>query len=81
MVKEIFMVMMKGQHVALTTDHWSSISNTTLMAVTAHFIDDDWNLVSLSLGCTEHAGETTAVEFEKEIDSALNMYKLKMSSW
>jgi hypothetical protein len=78
-VKEILILMMDGQHVALTTDHWSSVANTTFMAVTAHFIDENWELVSLTLGCSEHVGETSAVECEKELEYAVTRYKLNLS--
>ena len=32
------------QRISLTTDSWTSIQRINYMAVTAHFIDDDWNL-------------------------------------
>ncbi|KAL6286254.1 hypothetical protein ACE6H2_010644 [Prunus campanulata] len=33
-----------SQRVSLTTDTWTSIQNVNYMALTAHFIDDGWNL-------------------------------------
>src|ERR1043165_1525135 len=39
--------------VALTTDCWTSIQNLSYMAITAHFIDNEWNyhkkIISFSL--------------------------------
>jgi hypothetical protein len=57
---------MKGCHVNLTIDHWMSKQNVNYVGLTAHWIDDDWNLHSLPLGMFLHEGGTTAnAVFEK----------------
>ncbi len=39
----------KGRRtISITTDTWTSNSHETFTAVTAHFIDDDWNLNSFA---------------------------------
>lgn len=35
---------LKGKRVSLTTDTWTSIQNINYMVLTAHFVDDSWNL-------------------------------------
>ena len=35
--------------VALTGDHWTSVSNDNYLGVTAHFIDNVWKLRSFAL--------------------------------
>lgn len=52
----------KSVAVCLTTDCWSSIENTSFMAITAHFFDTtDTQLKSFCLDCTEfddrHTGD------------------------
>ena len=32
------------QRICLTTDCWTSLQNISYMCLTAHFIDNDWNL-------------------------------------
>ena len=33
-----------GKRICFTTDCWTSIQNLSFMCLTAHYIDDDWNL-------------------------------------
>ncbi|XP_038679468.1 zinc finger BED domain-containing protein RICESLEEPER 2-like [Tripterygium wilfordii] len=49
-----------NQRVSLTTDTWTSIQNVNYMALTAHFIDDDWKLHKRILNfcqITNHKGD------------------------
>jgi hypothetical protein len=78
LVVEIIKLMMDCQWFALTCDHWTSIKRTTFLAVTLHFINNDWQLVSLTLSCTEHGGRTTAKDCEREIKAALSKYDLNL---
>ncbi|CAK8564808.1 unnamed protein product [Lathyrus sativus] len=53
--------------VSLTTDTWTSIQNMNYMCVTAHYIDDEWNLKKsiLSFGIiADHKGETIGITLE-----------------
>jgi hypothetical protein len=43
-----------GKVIALTTDHWTSIANQSYLAITAHWIDEDWALQYSTLCCTHH---------------------------
>ena len=56
------------QMVSLTTDTWTSIQNMNYMCVTAHYIDDGWELnkkiLSFNL-ITDHKGETIGRALEK----------------
>lgn len=57
-----------GQRVCLTTALWSSIQNLNFMCVTAHFIDDNWNLHKKILNfclVPNHKGETIGKTLEK----------------
>jgi hypothetical protein len=55
------------QMVSLTTDTWTSIQNMNYMVVTAHYIDDEWDLKKriLSFGLiADHKGETIGINLE-----------------
>ena len=47
------------------------------MAATSHYIDDGWNLRSLTLGCSPHTGETTGVLTEKLLMDTIHSFDLK----
>ena len=80
LVVQITKLMLDGQYFALTSDHWTSNAATTFLTITCHVINDDWELVSLTLSCSEHPGKTTAKDCAREINKALARYKLKLSN-
>lgn len=80
LVVQITKLMLDGQHFALTSDHWTSNASTTFLAITCHFINEDWELVSLTLTCSEHPGKTTAKDCEREIKKALAKYELTLGN-
>ena len=41
----------EARFVSLTTDGWTSAANESYIAITAHFIDKNWNLRSILLEC------------------------------
>ena len=73
-VKEILEVEIKDQHFALTCDHWTSFAETSYLAVTIHYMDDDWNLVSFTLICKEHNGSSRAAEVLRGLREAWVAY-------
>ncbi|KAL0556910.1 hypothetical protein IC582_005427 [Cucumis melo] len=57
-----------GQRVCLTTNTWTSVQNINYMVITAHFIDDDWNLHKRILNFCQvanHKGDTIGRAIEK----------------
>ncbi|XP_073720988.1 E3 SUMO-protein ligase ZBED1-like [Misgurnus anguillicaudatus] len=58
----------KAECVALTGDHWTSVSNSNYLGVTAHFIDVKWRLHSFALTIQKttarHFAENVAEDFE-----------------
>ncbi|XP_038141170.1 E3 SUMO-protein ligase ZBED1-like [Cyprinodon tularosa] len=58
----------KAECVAITGDHWTSVSNANYLGVTAHFIDNKWRLHSFALTIkkitTRHFAENVAEDFE-----------------
>jgi hypothetical protein len=72
-VKEKIKVMIDGKYVALTGDKWSSVTHQSYLGLTCHFINDDWELMRVTLKCspTESEGSTateTANGFMRVID-------------
>ena len=51
---------LEGQHVVLTTDHWTSVAKQNYTGLTSHHINSKWELVSHELGCILHEGRTRA---------------------
>ena len=56
------------KHVALTGDHWTSVSNDNYLGVTAHLITNEWKLKSFTLTCMKteerHFAEACAEQFQ-----------------
>ena len=57
--------------VSLTTDGWTSIKKKSYMALTAHFIDNEWNLVKKVLNFRELDGHR-GIYIGKGVESCLN---------
>lgn len=58
------------QRVCLTTDLWSSRQNLSYMCLTAHFIDEDWNIHKRILNFSAvsgHSGEILGQYIEKSL--------------
>jgi zinc finger BED domain-containing protein 1 (E3 SUMO-protein ligase ZBED1) len=80
LVIEILTVMIGINKYALTCDHWTSIAGSTFLAVTCHFINENWEIISLTLTCSEHRGRTTAAQSKKAIEEVLKKYDLKLEN-
>ncbi|KAL6460172.1 hypothetical protein MHYP_G00319310 [Metynnis hypsauchen] len=64
--REVKQVIVKSAtNVALTGDHWTSVSNKNYLGVTAHIIDDEWKIQSFALSMqkttSRHYGHTMYV--------------------
>eukprot|EP01036_Dinobryon_divergens_P037140 gene37140-48522_t len=57
---------------ALTTDSWTSVANENFVALTAHFIDDDWELRSACVDCSVFSGTHTAVDYKRKVEEMLS---------
>lgn len=53
--------MVKGQQLSLTCDGWTSGNEIPMMAVTGHWIDDNWEMKSACLSVFEIGGSHTGV--------------------
>ena len=63
--------------VSLTTDCWTSPNNIAFMGITAHYIDNDWVLRSVTLDFIRLPGSHTGENLYKAFVSVLEKYRLK----
>jgi len=77
-VRMVLKKILRDQHVALTTDHWTSLANHSYMAMTAHWINDDWELISTTLCCDHHESvELNGQEIVNLINDAYAKYHIR----
>ena len=62
--------------VSLTSDGWSSVSKDSYMSLTAHYIDNEWNLVARTLKTQYHPESHTAVNLANFFKQGLHEYGL-----
>lgn len=60
----------------LTTDCWTSRNNESFMAITIHFINNEFELKSILLGCHSFNSNHTANNLAQEIEHVLNSWNL-----
>lgn len=53
--------------ICITTDCWSSSAQDSFIAVTAHFVDDDFKFESVRLECCLMQGSHTSVALAEEL--------------
>ncbi len=71
-IKSLISQLKTTSAISLTTDHWTSIANEPYIALTAHFIDEDFKLnqVLLSIEKTEqaHTSQNICLDLIKILD-------------
>ena len=67
----------KAESVALTSDLWSSVTNTPFIGLTAHFLDPELKLSSKLIGCVKFSERHTSTHIEAKIRSLLDEYEIK----
>ncbi|XP_037958832.1 zinc finger BED domain-containing protein 4-like [Teleopsis dalmanni] len=70
--ESILDILQEAKTISLTTDMWTSNANESYLAVTAHFISQNWKFNSCLLSCVEcrfqHTSENLAAEIKRIID-------------
>ncbi|KAJ3580776.1 hypothetical protein NHX12_027326 [Muraenolepis orangiensis] len=69
-----------GQKIALTTDGWTSLATEAYVTVTAHFINEEWELKDVLLKTIEAPKSHTAENVAKYIGNILDEYKVDRES-
>lgn len=62
--------------VCLTTDCWTSINNTSFLAVTTHYIDPNFNFQSILLQCASFDEKHTSLNLSAIIQSIIDEWNL-----
>ncbi len=62
---------------ALTTDMWTSRSNTPFMTVTAHYLDENNNLTRKVLGCERFTGRHTSEHIQERLQGMIKDYDME----
>lgn len=68
--------LLDGEHVCITTDGWTSCANDTYMSLTISLITSAWQLVTLSLDCSNSAGTTTGDALADGVKAAVAKHTL-----
>ena len=78
-VEKVKKKLSKVTYFASTTDMWSSIGLIPYFSYTIHFVDDEWNIQSLSLGTHFLPADHTAEILAEAMESTLREWELKPS--
>lgn len=65
-----------AERVGVTSDTWTSVATESYMSVTAHFIDDEWNLVSYMLQTKEVETDHRSVSLAEILTAAMEEWGL-----
>jgi len=66
-LEEVRAKLSQAEFVTLTTDGWTSITTDGYIAVTAHFINDAWEMKSCLLECCKYSERHTAENLKDEL--------------
>ncbi|KAL2095672.1 hypothetical protein ACEWY4_007820 [Coilia grayii] len=72
--------MLHGEKLSLTTDGWSSLATESYVTVTAHFIDEDWEMRNVTLDTSELQTAHTAANVFTCISNILREYHIEHES-
>jgi hypothetical protein len=62
--------------VSLTADGWTSVNNNSVLATTAHFVDETTNMCSKLLGCVEFNEKHTAANLAGMLQETAREWKI-----
>ena len=65
---------------ALTTDIWTSLSNDAYISLTAHFIDNSWEMKSYTLATYPFPEQHTGDNIVEKLKEVISEYKIKDNS-
>ncbi|XP_072392289.1 zinc finger BED domain-containing protein 4-like [Diabrotica undecimpunctata] len=69
-------IIRNAKTVCLTTDNWSSVNTESYMAVTAHFLDENFQLKSILLECSTMPGHHTSINLSQNILKICNEWNI-----
>ena len=75
-LKQAIAVLVAGLFVACTTDAWTSAANVAYCCLTLHYINAQWELVSLALDCTSFPGSHDGTRVAAKLAEMLAQYNI-----
>ncbi|XP_037932487.1 GRB10-interacting GYF protein 2-like [Teleopsis dalmanni] len=74
--ESILEIIQEAKSISLTTDMWASSANKSYLAVTAHFISQNWEFNSCLLSCVECGFKLTSENLAAEIKRIIDEWRL-----
>ncbi|KAK3929556.1 Zinc finger BED domain-containing protein 6 [Frankliniella fusca] len=74
--ENVTLLMKQADYIALTTDGWTSGALTSFISLTAHFLDNDWVLVDVTLSCKQITEDHTGLLLKPEFEEMLNDWNI-----
>ncbi|KAK3912232.1 E3 SUMO-protein ligase ZBED1, partial [Frankliniella fusca] len=75
--ENVTLLLKQADYVALTTDGWTSGAHTSYLSLTAHFLDNEWTLVDVTLNCKQILEDHSGLQLRTEIQGMLAEWNLK----
>ncbi|XP_072389901.1 E3 SUMO-protein ligase ZBED1-like [Diabrotica undecimpunctata] len=75
-IEKVKVQMSQAEFVCLTTDTWTSRSVDNYMAITAHYIDKDWILRTVLLGCFHFSNQHTSENLRNQIINVVQEWEI-----
>ena len=66
-----------GARLSLGLDGWSSPSRHSFIGISGHFIDANWNLITIPLGFESHDQSHTGVGLSQKVLAVLQRYRIR----
>ena len=76
-LKKELVVHISSHYLAITTDIWTSRATEAYITITAHYIDDDWKLISNVLTTEAMPERHTGVNIAERIREAMNKWQVQ----
>lgn len=64
------------KYVTITTDGWKSLTGQSFLAITAHFVSEDWELKTFLLNCFNITDRHTSVNIRNHLISEANKWNI-----
>ena len=79
--KEELKEKLEGEACGLTSDHWTSVSTEPYITITAHHINDDWELKSDVIETKKTEERHTGVNIATDMINAATDWKIEAEGW
>lgn len=69
---------LKGQFIAITSDAWTSAATEAFLSLTAHYIDEGFQMHTIPLECAAFPGSHTAENIKRKLEQLLGRNDIPM---